>query len=121
MWVDTENGSRYGIVSFAPLGWVYFSNLCREYDQLSSVVIGRPVLDLPAQHYRQERRISTALGRLVENRIEHRWVEPESSARGLKPVRPKTSPDYMKRVKDEARESIEVLKRNGVNMIKHDE
>ncbi|WP_219094619.1 hypothetical protein [Pseudomonas sp. UMAB-40] len=121
IWVETQNGSRYGIVSFAPLGWVYFSNLRRAHDRLVSAPIGPPVFDLPAQHHRQGQPISTALGKLAERRIERQGLESESKARGLKPARPKTSPDYMIRVAENARESIEALKRNGVNVIKHDE
>lgn len=120
MWVETENGSRYGILSFAPQGWIYFSNLRRTCDQIDPVPNGVPLFDLlPARHGSQSV-APGALGKIIERRLKRNSTESGREVRRAKPLRPERNPDYLKLLTEHARESIEALKSNGVNIIKHD-
>ncbi|MBV6822811.1 hypothetical protein [Pseudomonas sp. PD9R] len=120
IWVDTENGGRYGIASFAPLGWVYFSDLCRAYERLDPVPVEAPIFDLHHSCHSQIPVGSEVLGKVNERRLKQQRKEPESRVTNPKPSRPTTSPNFLKQMTEHARDSIETLKRNGVNVIKHD-
>lgn len=121
IWINTENGSRYGILSFAPLGWVYFSNLHRAYDQLDPVPIGAPSFDFHPLRHSQQPRGSGALGKVFERRSKREHLESKSKVGSPCRLRPETHLNYMKQMTEHAQESIKILKRNGVNIIKHDE
>jgi hypothetical protein len=123
IWVDTENGSRYGIASFAPLGWRYFSVLYRAYERLDPLPVGTPIFDLQPSLCRSEQAAATGgLKRIIERRLKRRLKESESNVGNLKPLRPiPKNSAYIKQMTEHARESIDTLKRNGVNIIKHDE
>lgn len=120
IWVDTENGSRYGIASFAPLGWTYLSDLYRAYVRLDPVPDEAPNFDWRHSCHSQRQVGSDALGRVIGRRLKREHEEPESRLKSPMPSRPIANSN-LKQVAEHARDSIETLKRNGVNIIKHDE
>lgn len=120
IWVETNNGNRYGLLSFLPQGWKYFSALHRANYQIDPVADEAPVFDLHALKHGSKLVSTGPLGKIIERRLTRESAKFERKLGGAKPLRPYSTIDYLERVKQDAHESIEALKSQGVNIIKHD-
>lgn len=116
LWVETESGSRYGILSFAPLGWLYFSNLHRAFSQLDPVPEGTPIFDVNPSRRCLPPLVTGALRKKVEQRLARERMATQRHIDTAKPFRPESDPDYLKERMASNRESIAALRRNGVNI-----
>lgn len=120
LWVETENGSLYGILSFTPLGWLYFSNLHRAFDQLAPTPDGTPIFDL--RHKRESLRPlpSGGLKKMSANRVERERLQSGSKIGTGQALGPELDPDFLKKRIEETQASIAMLRRNGVKIVKHE-
>lgn len=119
LWVVTKDGSRYGILSFAALGWIYFINMYRAYDRLDPTPANTPRLfmrDFPDQQSGEE--ITPSKLRAVKIKAE--LGKLESRLKKPKPLRPAKDPNELKRLMEQVEATIDTLKRNGVAMNGHE-
>ncbi|MBC3239821.1 hypothetical protein HU723_11595 [Pseudomonas lurida] len=119
VWVVTKDGSRYGILSFTALGWVYFINLYRAYDRLDQTPANTPRLFMPAfpgRHSGDE--ITPSKLHVLKVKAELR--KSEGRLKRTKPLRPEKDPNELKRLMEHVEATIDTLKRNGVTMNGHE-
>lgn len=111
LWVSTRSGSDYGILSFAPLGWMYFADLYKAHQRLDPHPPGSPIwhMELP-----QERAPGLAFERkgLVRQKTGPQAVRK----RKRKLLGPEENTKYMDRMAVFVDETIETFKRTGVNI-----
>jgi len=106
LWVVTENGSRYGIISFAALGWKWFSDLLRE----TKTPTAEPVcINL------RERELSD-LGQDSPTKPLKRTAhaDPALQTQGRHPLRPPSGERHLQQYKTNFDKSIAELRRHGV-------
>jgi hypothetical protein len=116
LWVETENGSRYGILSFAPLGWLYFSNLHRAFSQLDPAPEGTPIFDVNPSRRALPPLAIGAFREKIEQRLVRERMAPQQKVGTAKPFRPASNPDYLGERMESTHDSIAALRRNGVNI-----
>lgn len=119
LWIGTENGSRYGILSFTPLGWLYFSNLHRAFSQLDPVPAGTPIFDLNPSLRALQPIESGGLRYMAEKRRKRESTVARPKVDPAKPFRPESEKDYLKEMTESMQKSITLMMRNGTNIIKH--
>lgn len=120
LWVETETGSVYGILSFTPLGWLYFSNLHRAFDQLAPTPDGTPIFDLRHMRERPKPLPSGGLKKMMERRMKREHLQSFSKI-GMGQARgPELDPEFLKKRIDDTQASVAMLRRNGVKIIKHE-
>ena len=114
LWVTTRSGSDYGILSFTPLGWMYFADLYKSYQRLDLHVLGSPTwhMTLPPERV-------PGLATKSRQRVSR---EPHD-AKALKRdrLRPEENSKYMEQMEVFVEETIETLERNGVDIYRTNE
>ncbi|WP_134674884.1 hypothetical protein [Pseudomonas viridiflava] len=116
LWVETENGSRYGILTFAPLGWLYFSNLHRAFDQLAPTPDGTPIFDLRHMRERPEPLPSGGLNKMMEKRVKREQLQSLCKGGSGQARGPALYPDFLKKWIEDTQASVATLRRNGVKI-----
>jgi len=109
LWVITESGSTYGILSFTPLGWTYFSHFYVTHSRLDSVAACIPSFYMPSPATSH-----VGLGRAFLKRTKTVPKEhfPQPTTRAIRGPEPDL--DYIRRMSVHAQDTLETLKRNGV-------
>lgn len=115
LWVITESGSTYGILSFTPLGWTYFSHFYLTHNRLDPMAACIPNFYMPspaASH--------AGLGRAFLKKAKKTPAkkDPKTVTRSLRGPEPDL--DYIRRMTAHAQETRETLKRNGVKTTDHE-
>jgi hypothetical protein len=115
LWVITESGSTYGILSFTPLGWTYFSHLYLIQNRLDPMAAGIPNFYMPSPTESH-----AGLGRAFLKRAKNVPAKnnPKILTRSLRGPEPDL--DYIQRMSAHAQETRETLRRNGVKTIDHE-
>jgi len=120
LWVETEAHSRYGILSFAPLGWIYFSRMYRTTDRLDPMPDGIPIFDMSHLVADSRMLVPGISKRFLERRVKPECTISKFKSRVKQHLRPALDQDYLTRMNDHAEECREVLKRGGVRLINHE-
>ena len=111
LWVGTESGSTYGILSFAPLGWIFFSDFHQTRNRLDPLPP-----DSPAFRMARKRDEFPKLAKMLGER-----PVPESALPGRKILkRELRGPEENTKYKDQmdvfVQETIETFERIGVKI-----
>jgi hypothetical protein len=111
LWVSTRSGSDYGILSFAPLGWMYFADLYKAHQRLDPHPPSSPIwhMELP-----QVRAPGLAFER--KGLVSQKTDLQAARKRKRKLLGPEENTKYMDRMSVFIDETIETFKRTGVNI-----
>lgn len=115
LWVITESGSTYGILSFTALGWTYFSYSHWINDRLDPMAACIPSFHMPSPDESHAGLGRAFLRRAKNVPAKNNLKTLTHSLRG-----PEPDLDYIQRMSAHAQETRETLKRNGVKTIDHE-
>lgn len=109
LWVTTQSGSDYGILSVTPLGWRYLADLYQADHRLDPQPPGSPAFHMQSP--------TVERSSLVKKRCEK--PRPESTPLGRKARKhellgPEGNTKYLKQMEAFVQDTIETLERNGV-------
>lgn len=114
VWVVTETGSAYGIISFAPLGWQWFGELMRMGDDRPfsplCVIHGEPLFTTPPSTPLESRPFGD-----LKRRNPASAREPSPGTGKRHPFRPPSDAKYVQQIKDHFDKSIAALRKHGVS------
>lgn len=112
LWATTRSGSNYGVISFTPFGWTYFSDLCKSSARLDPQVPGSPIVHLPIVS-----EITPGLAKRKTTPIsEPAPLSGTSKKRGL--GRPEQEMDHKDQYAALIKEVTEMLERNRIKLDK---
>ena len=113
MWVVTEQGSRYGILSISPIGWIYFSSILRINERLNPAPAQTPrfIMDLQA--------VDLPLPELRGLRMRSPKQPDPAAVANSSSIRRVLDPSAQPPEVESTERLIEALKRNGVRFVTH--
>lgn len=113
VWVTTRNGSDYGILSFAPLGWTYFADIYKAHLRPDQHVPGSPIWHMALSPEK--------VPSMAKKPRKRHSSEPESHdahVRKREILGPKENTKYMDQMEVFVNKTIETLEQNGVSTFK---
>ncbi len=113
VWVTTQSGSDYGILSFAPLGWTYFADIYKAHLRLDQHVSGSPIWDMTLSPERVP-----SVAKKPRKRPHREPESEEAEVRKREILGPKENTKYMDQMEVFVNETIETLEQNGVETFK---
>jgi len=116
LWVTTQSGSDYGILSFTSRGWKYFADLYQAHHRLDPLPP-----DSPAFHILSPTGKALGLATKRAERLKHAPAPLNRKARKQELLGPAQDPEYMYRMEAFIQETIATLQRNGVKTFSPDE
>ncbi|MFJ5296714.1 hypothetical protein ACIQAL_09340 [Pseudomonas sp. NPDC088368] len=111
LWVTTRSGSDYGILSFAPLGWIFFANFHKDRRHLDPLPPCSPAFAMVE--------MVNSPHRLAERPNERPSSVPASSKRKVPKSElkgPEENTRYMDSMEIFVQDTIDAFKKNGVDM-----
>ncbi|WP_411705283.1 hypothetical protein [Edaphovirga cremea] len=114
MWVITQSGSVYGILSFTPLGWTYFADFYQAHHWLNPLPPGSATF-----HMSLAPNDPPGLSKRLKKEPRQQSV-PLSRKELRRELRgPDTNTRYMDKMEVFIQETTKVLERNGMEITKH--
>nr|WP_314531685.1 hypothetical protein [uncultured Pseudomonas sp.] len=111
VWITTQSGSDYGILSFAPLGWTYLAAFYQAHYRLNQLPPGSPTFHLvspPEQTF--------GLAKKLKDKPKFAHVPLNRNTLKRELLGPQTDKKYMDQMEVFVQGAIETLKRNGMKV-----
>ncbi|SDU32515.1 hypothetical protein [Pseudomonas yamanorum] len=116
LWITTQSGSDYGILSFTPLGWRYLADLYQADRRLDPQSPGTPVFHMQSPTVET---FGLVKKRCEENKL--KFAPLSRKARKHELLGPEGDTKYLKRMEAFVQDTIETLERNGVTTFRTEE
>lgn len=111
MWITTQSGSDYGILSFTPLGWTYLAAFYQAHHRLDQLPPGSPTFHMPSPPVR-----AFGLAKKLKEKPKCESVQLNRNALKRELFGPQTDTTYLDKMEVFVQGTIETLKRNGVKI-----
>ncbi len=111
VWITTQSGSDYGILSFTPLGWTYLAAFYQAHYRLNQLPPGSPTFHMvspPEQTF--------GLAKKLKDKPKSAHVPLDRNTLRRELLGPQTDKKYMDQMEVFVQGTIEALKRNGVKI-----
>lgn len=116
LWITTQSGSDYGILSFAPLGWLYLADLYQAHHRLDPQSPRSPAFQM------QSPPVNTSCSvRKRPEKSEMKSAPLSRIARKHELLGPEGNTEYLKKMEAYVQDTIETLERNGVTTFRAEE
>ncbi|CRM50548.1 hypothetical protein [Pseudomonas sp. 58 R 12] len=116
VWITTQSGSDYGILSFTALGWTYLAAFYQAHHRLDQLPPGSPSFHMPSLPVQ-----TFGLAKKLKDKPKCAYVPLNRNPPKRELLGPQTDKKYMDQMEVFVQGTIETLKRNGVKVTSNKE